>query len=91
MSEIGKSIKRIGVEDRVCGAIKFAADLKFSNVLHVKLVRLPVSHARILNIDTTAAYQIEGVKYVLTDKDFPQPIPRFGPFINDQPIIATGE
>ena len=91
MSEIGKSIKRVGVEDRVCGAIKFAADLKFANVLHVKLVRLPVSHARILNIDTTAAYQIEGVKYVLTDKDFPQPVPRFGPFINDQPIIATEE
>lgn len=91
MAEIGKSVKRVGIEDRVSGAVKFAADLKFTDALHVKLVRIPVSHARILNIDPSAAYQLEGVKFILTDKDLPQPVPRYGPFINDQPIIATKE
>ncbi len=91
MTQIGKSVKRVGIEERVSGSLKFAADLKFANALHVKLVRLDVGHARIISIDTTAACQLEGVRYILTDKDFPQPIPRYGPFLSDQPIIATGE
>ncbi len=91
MTQIGKSVQRVGIEERVSGALKYAADLKFANALHVKLVRLDVGHARIIAIDTSAAYALEGVRYILTDKDFPNPIPRYGPFINDQPIIATGE
>ena len=91
MTQIGKSVQRVGIEERVTGALKFAADLKFANALQVKLVRLDVGHARIISIDTSEAARLEGVRFILTDKDFPQPIPRYGPFIYDQPIIATGE
>jgi xanthine dehydrogenase molybdopterin-binding subunit B len=65
--------------------------MKFAGAYHVKLVRLDVGHARIHSVDTTQACQLEGVHYVLTDRDFPIPMPRYGPFLNDQPIIATGE
>lgn len=91
MTQIGRSVKRVGIEERVSGALKYAADLKFANTLHVKLVRVDVGHARILSIDSSKAYALKGVRYILTDKDFPNPIPRYGPFINDQPIIASGE
>lgn len=91
MTEIGKSVKRVGIEERVSGSLKFAADMKFASSLHVKLVRLDVGHARILSVDTSQASQLEGVHYILTDKDFTVPIPRYGPFLNDQPIIATAE
>ncbi len=91
MTQIGQSVKRVGIEERVSGALKYAADLKFANTLHVKLVRVDVGHARIISIDTSQAYAVKGVRYVLTDRDFPNPIPRYGPFINDQPVIATGE
>jgi len=91
MSEIGKSVKRVGIEERVSGRLKFAADMKFASTLHVKLVSLDVGRARIISVDTTQVCQLEGVHYVLTDKDLPVPMPRYGPFLNDQPIIATGE
>jgi len=91
MSLIGKSVKRVGIEERISGTLKFAADIKFSNVLHVKLVRLDVSRARIDAIDTAEASQLPGVRFILTDKDLPNPIPRYGPLYDDQPIIATGE
>ena len=91
MTQIGKSVQRVGIEERVSGSLKFAADMKFANALHVKLVRLNVSHARIISINTSEASQIDGVRFILTDKDLPQPVARYGPFLNDQPIIATGE
>ena len=91
MTQIGKSVQRVGIEERVTGALKYAADMKFANMLHVKLVRLDVSHAEIISIDSSEAAKIKGVRFILTDKDLPQPIPRYGPFLNDQPIIATGE
>jgi CO/xanthine dehydrogenase Mo-binding subunit len=91
MTKIGMSVKRVGMEERVSGALKYAADLKFANTLHVKLVRLDVGHARIRSIDTAEACDLEGVHFVLTDKDLPVPMPRYGPFFSDQPIIATGE
>lgn len=91
MKYIGSSVKREGVEDRVTGKFQFAADLKFNNLLHAKLVRIDCAHARIKDIDTEAAYQVPGVRYVFTEKDIPEPMPRFGPFVQDQPVIATGE
>jgi len=91
MAKIGESTARVGVEERVNGALKYAADMKFPNTLHVKLVRLDVAHARIISIDTSAACQIPGVQYVFTDRDLPDPMPRYGPFLEDQPLIATGE
>ena len=91
MNYIGSSIKREGIEDRVTGKLKFAADMKFENLLHAKLVRIDCAHARIISIDTTEAYKIQGVRFIFTEEDFPNPMPRFGPFVQDQPIIAAGE
>ena len=91
MTQIGKSVKRVGVEERVSGSLKFAADLKFANLLHVKLVRLDVAHARINSIDTSEASQLAGGRYILTEKDLPSPMPLYGPFLEDQPIIGTKE
>lgn len=91
MKQIGKSVQRVGIEERVSGTLKYAADLKFADALHVKLVRLDVGHARILSVDISEASRLKGVRFILTDKDLPNPIPRYGPFLNDQPIIATGE
>jgi CO/xanthine dehydrogenase Mo-binding subunit len=91
MKYIGSSVKREGVVDRVTGKLKYAADLKFDHLLHAKLVRINCAHALINSIDTSAAYRVPGVRYVFTEKDLPHPVPRFGPFVQDQPVIATQE
>jgi CO/xanthine dehydrogenase Mo-binding subunit len=88
---IGRSIGRVGGEPRVTGEQKYVADLHLPNELHVKLVTLPVAHARIRAIDTSRALTIPGVHLVMTAADLPDPMPRFGPQFNDRPVIATGE
>lgn len=88
---IGRSQERVGGRDRVTGAQRFAADIHLDNVLHVKLVHLPVAHARIVSIDASAALAVEGVRIVFTAADLPQPVPRFGPAFVDRPVIAVGE
>jgi len=88
---IGRSHQRIGARDRVTGAQRYAADLPFGDVLHVKLVHLPSARMAIKNIDAREALAIPGVVCVLTAADLPQPVPRFGPAFIDRPILATGE
>ena len=44
---IGASVPRVGGEPRVTGEQRYVADIHLANELHVKLVTLPVAHARI--------------------------------------------
>ena len=88
---LGTSVRRVGGYERVTGAQRYGADLRFENVLHLKLVHLNCGHARIHAIDTTEALKVEGVHGVVTPADLPQPIPRFGPAINDWPLLAVNE
>jgi CO/xanthine dehydrogenase Mo-binding subunit len=87
----GQSVARVGGRERVTGAQRFAADLKLDGVLQVKLVHLPVGHARINAIDASAALAVGGVQRVVTAADLPQPVPRFGPMFRDRPLLACGE
>ena len=51
------------------GRARYTADLDVEGVTHAAFVRSPVAHARITNIDTAAARELEGVVAVLTDED----------------------
>ncbi len=88
---VGTSARRVGGRERVSGEQKFLADIRLDGMLHVKLVSLDCSRARILRIETSEATQSPGVICVLTADDFPTPMPRFGPMFKDRPILAVGE
>src|SRR3954453_403046 len=88
---IGQSFERMGGRERVTGTQRYAADLSFDRVLHLKLVHLPTARATIRRIHTRRAEETPGVACVLTADDLPQPVPRFGPAFADRPILATGE
>jgi CO/xanthine dehydrogenase Mo-binding subunit len=90
-SGIGASVPRVGGEPRVTGEQRYVADIHLPNELHVKLVTIPVAHARIRAIDTSAALVVPGVRGVFSAADLPSPMPRFGPQFNDRPIIASDE
>jgi len=49
---IGKSVKRVDVVPKVTGKPIFIADMTVPNMLHAKVLRAGVPHARILSIDT---------------------------------------
>jgi CO/xanthine dehydrogenase Mo-binding subunit len=69
MSFIGRSVARL--EDRVLvtGAGRFAADIAFAHMLHMRVVRSSTPHGCILSIATSAATALPGVAAVWTHGD----------------------
>ncbi|HEY6108889.1 MAG TPA: hypothetical protein VIV56_08295, partial [Gemmatimonadales bacterium] len=70
---MGKALRKVDAVAKVTGATKFADDLALPRMLYCKLLRSPHPHARIVRIETGKAERLEGVKAVLTGKDFPIP------------------
>jgi 4-hydroxybenzoyl-CoA reductase subunit alpha len=69
-SVIGKPYPRVDAREKVTGTAKYAADYGLPDMLWCKLVRSPYPHAKILNIDTSRAEKLSGVKAIVTGKDF---------------------
>ena len=88
---IGDSVNRVGGDARVSGRQRYVADIHLPDELHAKLVTVPVARARIVAIDASEALAVPGVHLVMTAADLPQPMPRFGPQVEDRPVLAIGE
>ena len=58
--------------DKVTGKALYGADFSMSGLLFGKILRSPHAHAKIINIDTSAVENLEGVKAVVTSKDLSQ-------------------
>jgi len=71
MKVIGKITARVDGRALATGQPVFADDIQPANLLYCKILHSPVAHARIKNIDTTRALNREGVRLVLTHRDFP--------------------
>ena len=69
-SILGKPIPRVDARLKVTGEAKYAADIEVADMLWGAIKRSPYPHARILNIDTSKAERLPGVKAVITGKDF---------------------
>jgi 4-hydroxybenzoyl-CoA reductase subunit alpha len=68
---VGKARRRVDARAKVTGQTRFADDLFLPRMLHCKLLRSPLPHARIKSIDTSAALAAPGVRCVLTGADTP--------------------
>lgn len=69
---IGQSIPRLDAAMKATGRAIYTDDLKFPGMLHGALVRSPIAHGRILNLDVTKAKKVPGVKDVITGYDTPK-------------------
>ena len=65
-NSVGKAIRRQDGADKVMGRTRYAGDLPLVGLLHARLVHSPYAHARIVNIDMSAALAVPGVKAVYT-------------------------
>src|SRR5436305_3028349 len=63
---VGMSLRRQDGPDKVTGHARYAGDQTLLGMLYVRLVASPDAHARILNIDTSAALSVPGVVAVFT-------------------------
>ncbi len=88
---IGSPLARSGGLERVTGQQKYVADIKLPSMLESKLVTIDSAHAKILSIDISEAQKVDGVLLVMTANDLPHPVPRFGPQIEDRPVLADKE
>ncbi|MBM3925201.1 MAG: xanthine dehydrogenase family protein molybdopterin-binding subunit [SAR202 cluster bacterium] len=57
--------------DKVTGAAKYGADFNPVRLLYGRILRSPHAHARIKSIDASKALKLDGVKAVVTARDFP--------------------
>ncbi len=67
--EIGKARVRKEDEHLITGRTKWTDNLVLPGMLHAALLRSPIAHARIANIDTEAARSMPGVIAVYTGAD----------------------
>ena len=65
---IGRSVPRVDAPQKATGKAIYTADMKLPGMLYGKLLRSPVPHARILNIDISRAKSLPGVKDVVVGK-----------------------
>ena len=68
---VGIPRRRVDGRAKVLGETRFADDIVFPRMLHCKLLRSPLPHARIARIDATRAQTRAGVHLVLTGRDLP--------------------
>ncbi|MCX4671887.1 molybdopterin-dependent oxidoreductase [Streptomyces sp. NBC_01381] len=68
---VGKSLGAPAGPQVVTGTARYTFDVEVPGLLHMKLLRSPHPHARILAIDTSAALRVPGVHAVLTHEDAP--------------------
>lgn len=69
---VGKSLGAPAGPQVVTGNARYTFDIEVPGLLHMKLLRSPHPHARIVSIDTTDALQVPGVHAVLTHHDAPE-------------------
>jgi len=83
---VGRPLPRVEGPAKVAGLIKYTADVDRPGVLWGKVLRSPLPHGRILNVDTSRAKTLPGVKAVITGRDVS---PRLvGASLKDMPVLA---
>jgi CO/xanthine dehydrogenase Mo-binding subunit len=85
-SVIGRTFVRKDGLEKVTGEARYTADLAFTGLLHAKFLYAERAHARIVDIDTSAARGMPGVHAVLTQVDVP--MVRYGMFVKDRTLFA---
>ena len=74
LNVVGQSVLRRDGLGHVTGKTVYIDDIQFQDMLHMKLVRSPVPHARIHALDFSEAEKVPGFVRALTHEDVPKNI-----------------
>ena len=83
---IGQPLPRVEGVAKVGGGLCYAADVLRPGSLWGKVLRSPLPHARILNIEASRALSLPGVKAVVTAADMKTTL--VGATLRDMPVMA---
>ena len=73
---------------KVQGTFEFSSDISADGCLFGATLRSPHPHARIVSIDLSAAWKIDGVQAIVTAEDVPGQL-TYGLISQDQPVFAS--
>src|SRR4029453_3257175 len=68
---VGRPFPKVDAAAKVTGQTKFADDLFLPRMLHCRLLRSTVAHARVTRADVSKALRATGVVAVATGRDLP--------------------
>ena len=85
---LGASALRPDGAAKVSGKFEFSSDLHAEHMLWGATLRSPHPFARIISIDLSAAYKIDGVEAIITAQDVPGK-KTYGLISSDQPVFAS--
>ncbi|GAE26095.1 xanthine dehydrogenase [Halalkalibacter wakoensis JCM 9140] len=74
-------------EEKVTGGLKYLTDITFPDMIHGRVFRSTLPHAKILSIDTSLVLEYPGVLAVITHEDIPG-LNGFGISTPDQPVFC---
>ena len=85
---VGKNFTPPDILAKVTGTAKYSEDFQAEGMLHAKLLLSPMPHARVRNIDASAAMKMQGVVAIITPDDVPQFPPPVDPILYREPVYA---
>jgi 4-hydroxybenzoyl-CoA reductase alpha subunit len=85
---VGQRLPMHDAAAKAKGTAQFTDDILLPGMLHGKILRSPLPHARILRIDTSRAEKLPGVKGVVTGKDIPDRVYGIVPKAHDEHALA---
>ena len=83
---VGKPLPRFDAAGKVSGTAVYAADFALPGMLHGKVLRSTVPHARLMRVDASRARAMAGVRAVITAADVPDV--RYGGALKDETVFA---
>jgi xanthine dehydrogenase D subunit len=87
---VGTSVPRPDGLAKASGSFEFVNDVRHTDMLWAVTRRAYLPRARILRVDTSPAWELAGVRAVITIDDVPGH--RYqGQILTDQPVLAEGE
>lgn len=84
-SHVGKSTERLDSFEKVTGEATYTQDIEFPGMLYAKFKKSSRPHAKIDEVHTEEAEELEGVRAVITGQDVPF---KFGKYIQDRDLLA---
>lgn len=85
---VGKRAPMLDALEKATGRARFTDDLTFPGMLHGKILRSPLPHAKIVQVDLSKAEQVPGVKGAISGKHIPREKYGIVPMAKDEYALA---
>src|SRR5260221_4025366 len=85
---VGHSVPGVDSRAKLTGRAVYTTDLQIEGILHAKILRSTVPHARIRAIDVSGALAMPGIIAVVTGADLAQLDPCYGMYLRGPTVLA---